>query len=463
MTKLEIDDLKGNHVHFIGIGGISMSGLAEILLHKGFAVSGSDLKQTHLTDNLINKGAKIYIGHDASNIEGADWVVFTIAVKEDNPELMAAEEKGLPIIERAGLLGKIMKSYSYSIGVSGTHGKTTTTSMLSLILQQGYLNPTVLVGGEVDDIGGNVRIGNSIYFLTEACEYNQSFLSFNPSIAIILNIDRDHLDFFKDIDHIYETFSKYSKLVPSRGYIIGCLDDPLTAKLMNEVKVRKISFAINNKADWMAKDIQYNRYGQPSYRAVYKGQDMGLYRLNVPGRYNIYNALAATATAWTMGISQSVIQNALESYKGTHRRFEIKGNLKDVTIIDDYAHHPTEVRATLEAATQYPHKKIWCVFQPHTYTRTQNLFYEFADSFIDADEIIVTDIYPAREKEIQGVHSKHLAKAILDNGKSCRYMSSFDEAVDFISKNTNPGDIVLTMGAGDIFEVANRLIAPEAQ
>lgn len=462
MKQLYIEELKGNHVHFIGIGGISMSGLAEIMLHKGYSVSGSDLKQTHITDKLQEKGIKVFIGHDASNIEGADWIVYTVAVKDDNPEIIAAREKGLPIVERAVLLGYIMETYPYSIGVAGSHGKTTATSMISIMLQRANLDPTVLVGGEVDEIGGNVRMGNSHYFVTEACEYNESFLNFEPYMAIVLNIDEDHLDYFKDINRIYEAFVNYVNLVSSKGIIIGCADDPLVVRLMKETYHRKISFGIENKADWMAKDIKYDKEGHPSFRAVYKGQDMGRFQLNIPGEYNIYNALAASAAAWSIGVSVDIIRDSLASFKGTHRRFEIKGRLNDVTVIDDYAHHPTEVRATLHAARRYPHKKIWCVFQPHTYTRTDKLFYEFSESFIDADEVIVTDIYAAREKAIEGVNSESLAKAISNKGKPCRYISSLDKAVDYLSKNAQPGDIVLTMGAGDIFKVADKFLKKQS-
>lgn len=462
MKQLYIEELKGNHVHFIGIGGISMSGLAEIMLHKGYSVSGSDLKQTHITDKLQEKGIKVFIGHDASNIEGADWIVYTVAVKDDNPEIIAAREKGLPIVERAVLLGYIMETYPYSIGVAGSHGKTTATSMISIMLQRANLDPTVLVGGEVDEIGGNVRMGNSHYFVTEACEYNESFLNFEPYMAIVLNIDEDHLDYFKDINRIYEAFVNYVNLVSSKGIIIGCADDPLVVRLMKETYHRKISFGIENKADWMAKDIKYDKEGHPSFREVYKGQDMGRFQLNIPGEYNIYNALAASAAAWSIGVSVDIIRDSLASFKGTHRRFEIKGRLNDVTVIDDYAHHPTEVRATLHAARRYPHKKIWCVFQPHTYTRTDKLFYEFSESFIDADEVIVTDIYAAREKAIEGVNSESLAKAISNKGKPCRYISSLDKAVDYLSKNAQPGDIVLTMGAGDIFKVADKFLKKQS-
>lgn len=458
MKRLHIDKIKGNHVHFIGIGGISMSALAEILLHNGYVVSGSDMRQSTITDKLEKKGAKIYIGHDPSNVEGADCVVYTVAVKDDNPEMMAAKEKGLPIIERAPLLGHIMSNYPYSIGVAGSHGKTTTTSMLALILQNARLDPTILIGGELEEIGGNLKIGNSNYFITEACEYNESFLNFEPYIGIILNIEEDHLDYFKDINSIYNAFVKYANLVSSKGFVIGCSDDPLISKLLDEVHIRKISFGIENKGDWMAQDIKYNEMGYPSYRAVYKGQDMGRFDLNVPGKYNIYNALAATAAAYAIGISIDIIRDSLASFKGTHRRFEIKGSLKDTTVIDDYAHHPTEIRATLHAASKLPHKKIWCVFQPHTYSRTEKLFDQFTESFVNADEIIITETFAAREKPSDGIASEVLANALVSKGHSCRYIPEFDQIVEFLRKNIQPGDIVLTMGAGDIFKVADKLL-----
>jgi len=463
MMKIRLKNLPEGRVHFVCIGGISMSGLAEILLQKGYKVSGCDLKDSHLINRLREKGADIHIGHDASHVHGADLVVYTAAVKEDNPELVEAIKNNIPIMDRASLIGEIMETFPYSIGIAGAHGKTTTTSMLSIILHHANLDPTVLVGGEVDEIGGNVRIGNSDYFVTEACEYHNSFLHFHPYMAVILNIDRDHLDYFKDIDDIYHSFWKYANLIPKDGYVIGCADDPLVSQLLEEVGANKVTFGINNSANWMAQQIKFNNNGCATYRAIFNGQDMGEFSLNIPGKHNIYNALAASAAAWALGVPCDVIKEALVSYRGTHRRFEIKGKIRDITVIDDYAHHPTEIKATLEAAKKYPHQKIWCIFQPHTYTRTRKLLYEFADSFIDADEVIITDIYAAREKDTGLVHSKDLAKAVLDGGRSCRYLSSFDDAVEFIKKNARAGDIVLTMGAGNIYEVGDKLLKEDIQ
>ncbi|MBM7582610.1 UDP-N-acetylmuramate--alanine ligase [Caldicoprobacter guelmensis] len=458
MQMVHIDDLKGCHVHFVGIGGISMSGLAEILLKRGYTVSGSDLKDSHIIQRLNEKGARIYIGHSPSNVEGAHLVVHTAAVKADNPEIQEAYKRSIPVIDRATLLGQIMESYPYSIGVSGSHGKTTTTSMLSTILLHANLDPTILVGGELDTIGGNVRIGSSPYFITEACEYVESFLHFKPYIAIILNIDADHLDYFRDINHIYQAFSKFAQLVPQDGYVVGCADDPLVKKLLSEVKGNVISYGINGPSDWQACDIYYKDLGTASFKAYYKGKYMGDISLAVPGKHNVYNALASAAAAHVLGVPFEIIQDALKTYRGTHRRLEFKGKMGEVTIIDDYAHHPTEIKATLETVKNYPHNRIWCVFQPHTYSRTKKLFNEFVQAFKQADLLIITDIYAAREKDTGEVHSRNLAQAISQAGQPCIYMQSFDEIANYLKENASPGDIVITMGAGDVYRIGDMLV-----
>ncbi|SFQ03272.1 UDP-N-acetylmuramate--L-alanine ligase [Caldicoprobacter faecalis] len=458
MQTVHIDDFKGCQVHFVGIGGISMSGLAEILLQRGYIVTGSDLKESHITQRLREKGARVFIGHHPSNVQGARLVVHTAAVKADNPEIQEARKRNIPVIDRATLLGQIMEAYPYSIGVSGSHGKTTTTSLLSTILLHANLDPTILVGGELDAIGGNVRTGNSPYFITEACEYVESFLHFRPYIAIILNIDADHLDYFKDIDHIYQAFSKFAHLVPQDGYTVGCADDPLVAKLLSEVKCNTISYGINGPSDWKACDIHYNSQGTASFKAYCKGEYVGNISLSVPGKHNVYNALASTAAAYALGIPFEVIQEALRTYTGTHRRLEFKGKMGDVTILDDYAHHPTEIKATLETVRNYPHNRIWCVFQPHTYTRTKKLFNEFVHAFKQADQLIITDIYAAREKDTGEVHSRDLVQAILQTGQPCTYMQTFEEIVNYLKENTSPGDIVITMGAGDVYRIGDMLL-----
>jgi len=458
MSTLHIKDFQGKNVHFIGIGGISMSALAEILLSKGYNVSGSDLSDSDLLKKLATKGAKIHIGHDPSFIDNADIVVYTAAVKYDNPELQESFRKNLPTLQRAELLGQIMQTFPISIGISGSHGKTTTTSMISMAMLKTGLDPTILIGGELNDIGGNVRIGQSPYFITEACEYVGSFLHFHPYIAVILNIDRDHLDYFKDIDHIYDTFLKFARLVPLDGYVVGCIDDPLVKKLMSEISCNKISYGISEKADLNAENFEFDSSACASFEAKYKGQVLGNFSMKVPGLHNIYNALATLATIKAMNLPTDGINEALQQYTGTKRRFEYKGNLKGITVIDDYAHHPTEITATLSTAKKLSYNKIWCVFQPHTYTRTKKLFHEFVSALSGIDNVILTDIYSAREKYTGEIHSRHLSDSIANNGENCTYIASFDEIAEYLNKNAQSGDLVITMGAGDVHIVGEKLL-----
>jgi UDP-N-acetylmuramate--alanine ligase len=458
MNALHIKDYHGKNAHFIGIGGISMSALAEILLSRGYNVSGSDVSDSDLLKRLASKGAKIHLGHDPSYVDNADIVVYTAAVKPDNPEMQEALRKNLPILQRAELLGQIMQTFPVSIGVSGSHGKTTTTSMISMALLKAGLDPTVLIGGELNDLGGNVRIGHSPYFITEACEYVGSFLHFHPFIAVILNIDRDHLDYFKDIDHIYDTFLKFAKLVPSDGYVVGCTDDPLVERLMSEVNCNTISYGIAKKADMYAETVEFDSKACASFDAIYKGQTLGHISLKVPGRHNIYNALATLATVKAMGIKINEINEALQHYTGTKRRFEYKGSFNGITVIDDYAHHPAEIEATLSTARTMTYNKIWCVFQPHTYTRTKKLFNEFVTALSGIDHVIITDIYSAREKDTKEIHSRHLTDAISNTGENCIYISSFDDIADYLYKNAQPGDLLITMGAGDVHVVGEKLL-----
>ncbi len=455
MKNIHIRNFIGKHIHFIGIGGISMSGIAEILLENGYIISGSDIRDSKIIERLRKKGANIYIGHNSSNIEGAKLIVYTAAINGNNPELMAAEERSIPVMDRATLLGQLMETYPFAIGVAGTHGKTTTTSMLSVIMEHADLNPTILVGGEVDEIGGNVRTGNSDYFLTEACEYVESFLKFHPYIALILNIDEDHLDYFRDIDHIYQAFLKYARLVPPDGYVIGCIDDPLVEKLLNEARRQYVSFAIEKEAHLIAHSISYDDRGCPTFIPCYRGQDTEPISLKVPGRHNIYNALAAYATARILGVDGRTIAEGLNTYHGTHRRFEIKGTIDGITVIDDYAHHPNEIKATINALKNFPHKRIWCIFQPHTYTRTKKLFDRFIDAFQGVDKLIISDIYAAREKDPGDIHSNDIVYNIKKNGQEAMYISAFDEIVAYLSQNVQSGDIVVTMGAGNIYEVGD--------
>lgn len=460
MKKINIRDIKNGRVHFIGIGGISMSGLAEFLLRNGYIVTGSDVMESYIIKDLRKKGIKIEIGHKPSNVIDADLVVYTSAIvtNGENPEISEAKKRDIPLMNRAVLMGQIMEGFPNAIGIAGTHGKTTATSMLSIIMTQAQLDPTIFLGGKLDEIGGNVRVGNSPYFLVEACEFSRSFLEMSPYMAVILNIDNDHLDYFKDIDEIYDSFLEYADLVSNKGYVIGCADDPLVNKLLNEVNNRTISFSIEGDADWVAKEIKYNSVGCASFRASYKNQDMGRFDLKVPGRHNIYNALAAIATAWASGVSQEVIRHGIASYMGTHRRFEVKGVVEGVTVIDDYGHHPTEIKVTLEAAQNYPHKRLWCVFQPFTFSRTKLLFNDFVDAFDDADEVIITDIMGGREQDTGEIHALDLVKAIKETGKSCRYLPTFNDVVDFLSGATEDGDMVITTGCGNVYLAAELLV-----
>lgn len=455
----QIDFHKPLHIHFIGIGGISMSGLAEILLQEDFSISGSDSKESPLTKALETKGAKIYYGQRASNIsDSVQVVVYTAAIHPDNPEFACAKEKGLPMLTRAQLLGQIMRNYETPIAVSGTHGKTTTTSMISHILLAGDCDPTISVGGILPAIGGNIRVGQSETFLTEACEYTNSFLSFFPKISVILNIDADHLDFFKDIEDIRCSFRRFAELLPADGALVINRDTPKYEEIIRDLSCRVITYSLEGDADYTAGDIRYDAFGHGSFTVYKNGQAAGTYCLKVPGIHNISNALAAIAVAELLGLPQETICAGLESFTGTDRRFQYKGEVGGVTIIDDYAHHPTEIEATLHAAKNYPHKTIWCVFQPHTYTRTKALMPEFARALSLADRVVLAEIYPARETDNLGISSKNLQELITDLGTPCEYYPTFDEIENFLLENCTQGDLLITMGAGDVVNIGEQLL-----
>ena len=455
----QIDFHKPLHIHFIGIGGLSMSGLAEILLGEDFIVSGSDAKESPLTDALEKKGAKIFYGQRASNIgDDVEVVVYTAAIHPDNPEFACAAEKGLPMLTRAQLLGQIMRNYDTPIAVSGTHGKTTTTSMISQILLEADCDPTISVGGILPSIGGNIRVGNSETFVTEACEYTNSFLSFFPRISIILNMDADHLDFFKDIDDIRRSFRRFAELLPADGALIINADTPHYEDIIEGLPCRVITYGLEHDAQYQAADITYDKYGHASFTVLKDGKKAGSFYLKVPGIHNVSNALAAIALAHLLGISDDVTARGLGSFTGTERRFQYKGEVAGVTIIDDYAHHPTEIQATLHAAQNYPHKKIWCVFQPHTYTRTKALLPEFAQALTLADHVVLADIYAAREKNTIGISSQDLQREIQELGTPCEYFPTFDEIENFLLKSCTQGDLLITMGAGDVVNIGEHLL-----
>lgn len=455
----QIDFHKPIHIYFIGIGGISMSGLAEILLSKGFTVSGSDRAESDLTKSLQQKGAVIYYGQREENLsKDVDLVVFTSAIKSDNPEMVAVDKLAIPKLTRAQLLGQMMKNYEIPIAISGTHGKTTTTSMVSQILLEYDCDPTLSIGGIFKPIHGNIRVGQGKHFVTEACEYTNSFLSFFPKIGIILNIEEDHLDFFKDLDDIRNSFREFARLLPSDGVLIinGEIDN--YKEITKGLSCNVITYGSTPNMDYYPTGITYDSKGCPSFTLVKNKVTCGIFTLQVPGLHNVSNALAALALADQLQIPLDIAAVGLHAFGGTDRRFEYKGVINGFTIIDDYAHHPTEISATLTAAKEYPHKKIWCIFQPHTYTRTKAFMKDFAKALSLADEVILADIYAAREKDTLGISSQTLQSEIEALGHSCYYFPSFDEIQNFVLKNCTKDDLLITMGAGDVVKIGEKLL-----
>ena len=448
------------NLHFTGIGGISMSALAEIMISRGFTVTGSDSHESKITDHLESLGAKIFYNQVAGNISSnIDVLIYTAAIKQDNPELVKAKELGIPLLTRAEFLGQIMLNYPMAIGVSGTHGKTTTTSMLSQIMLEGNTDPTILVGGIMPAIHGNTRVGHSDKLITEACEYTNSFLSFKPNMAIILNVAADHLDFFKDLDDIRHSFRKFAELVPDDGFLVINSDIDNLEYFTDGLKCKVITVGSDPaKSDYSAANIEFDQFAKGSYDLVVNGEKSFHVALNVTGEHNIYNSLAAIAAAHAMGISDENIKAGLTQYGGTDRRFQYKGKVGDVTIIDDYAHHPDEITATIKTAKHYPHKKMWVVFQPHTYSRTKSLLPEFGKALKEADAVVLADIYASREKDTLGVSSLDVKKEIEKYGTEVHYYPSFSEIENFLLESCSPGDLLITMGAGDVVKIGEHLL-----
>ncbi len=446
-------------VYFVGIGGISMSGLAQILHRAGFSVSGSDWKSSPVTQALEEAGIPVSYGEDAAHItEDIDCAVLTSAVHEDNLEYIAIRQKNIPFLSRAQLLGQIMKNYETPIAVSGTHGKTTTTSMLAEILLHADTDPTLSIGGILKSIGGNIRMGDSGYFLTEACEYTNSFLSFFPKIGLILNVEEDHLDFFKDLADIRSSFRRFAQLLPPDGTLVISGDIHRYQELTEGLSCTVVTYGHSRDCNYYADGITHDSRGNASFMLHSPRIRPQRVTLQVPGDHNVYNAVAAIATADLLGIKREDILEALMDFHGTDRRFEYKGTVDGVTIIDDYAHHPTEITATLQAAQNYPHRKLWCVFQPHTYSRTKTFMTEFAQALTLADHVVLTDIYAAREKDTLGISSRDLQAMVQRLGGQCDYFSSFEEAENFLLKNCINGDLLITMGAGDVHKIGESLM-----
>lgn len=461
MKRFDFSQIDGGAaIHFIGIGGISMSGLAQLMITRGYRVSGSDWNCSDITRRLEDMGAQIYYGHGCSEyIDGADLVVHTAAAHEDNPEMMRAGEMGKRSIDRAEFLGAVMLEYPNSVGVAGTHGKTTTTSMLAHALMYAKKDPTVSVGGVLDLIGGNFKVGSGDFFVTEACEYTNSFLKFYPRIALITNIEEDHLDFFSGIDEIVDSFGKYARLTSryADGAVVAWGEDKNVHRALDDSGLNVIYYGLGEGNDVYAENIGRTPNGA-EFDVVKHGEKLCRAAVNVPGEHNILNALAVIAVCTIMGIDAQTAADGVAQFGGTRRRFEKKGYLGGAEIIDDYAHHPTEIRATLNAARQLGKKKIWCIFQPHTYTRTKTLWHEFCEAFDDADELILADIYPARE-EFDGVtRSVDLAADIAKRGVKARFYDSFEKIADVIRTEADDGDLVITMGAGDVYKIGDDLL-----
>ena len=450
---------KYNKIHMVGIGGVSMSGIAEILINFGFSVTGSNNVETETTKKLEKAGIKISIGHNESNITNQDVVVYSAAIKQDNPELVTAKAKNIPIIERADFLGELTRCYKDTITISGTHGKSTTTSMVSLCFLEALKDPSIQVGADIKQLNGNYKVGNSEYFIIEACEYVESFLKFSPKSEVILNIDNDHLDYFKNFDNIKKAFIKYVKLLPKDGLLVVNGDDKNALDLPKFTDANVLTYGITNKnTDFFAVNIVFDNNGFPEFDVYAKGEFYGRIKLSIPGMHNVLNALGCIALCDYYGIGLDSIKKALLSFTGAVRRFEFKGSVNGASVYDDYGHHPTEIVATAKALMNKKYNKSWVVFQPHTYSRTKTLMDDFAKALLNFDNIIVLDIYAAREKNTYGITSEDLVEKINSLGKHALYIPDFNECVDYLKENVHENDIIITQGAGTVTEIGPMLV-----
>lgn len=449
---------KIQRIHFVGIGGIGMSGIAEVLLNLGYKVSGSDLKSSPITQRLTSLGAAVFEGHRAENIAGAEVVVTSSAIAEQNPEVAEAHKGHIPVIQRAEMLAELMR-LKYGIAVAGMHGKTTTTSMVAAVLAAGGLDPTVVVGGRVDAMGSNARLGKSQYLVAEADESDRSFLKLSPILSVVTNIDREHMDCYRNMRNVKTAFLDFMDRVPFYGMVVVCNDDPLLRKLFPQVRRRMVTYGTRRGSDFQTKlgeakfDSNQDR-PLSTFHVAYRGKDLGEFQLHVPGVHNVLNATAAIAVGIGLDIDVEQVRSALANFRGVDRRFQLRGRSAGVSVIDDYGHHPTEIRATLAAARQYGFRKVHVVFQPHRYSRTQLLIDEFATAFGDADSLFVLDIYAASEQPIEGITGKALAQRISEKGgRTAQYASSFEEVVGLVKAVAQEGDMVLTLGAGSVSQL----------
>jgi UDP-N-acetylmuramate--alanine ligase len=447
-------------LHFVGIGGIGMSGIAEILSAEGFAVTGSDRAASENTDRLKSLGISVLIGHDASNLApDVDALVYSSAVGSDNPEVAEAHRRKIPVIRRAEMLAEVMR-LKYGIGIAGTHGKTTTTSMVSLVLMEGGIDPTVIVGGRLRGLAGsNARLGKGEFIVVEADEFDRSFLSITPTIAVLTTLETDHLDCYRDLDDIKSAFIQFAGKVPFYGFVVLCLDEPALQDIMPKIKKKIVTYGLNGQADLQAVDIVH-RQNMTRFTVLRDGKELGEIELQIPGDHNVQNALAATAVGLELHVPFSKVKTGIEKFTGVFRRWEVKAELDGITVIDDYAHHPTEIRATLAGAKAGWRRRTVCVFQPHLYSRTRDFYDEFGRAFFNADVLIVTDVYPAREEPIQGVTGELIANAAKEFGhKQVHYVPEKKDVPGYLMTITRPGDMVITMGAGDIWKFGEQFIS----
>ncbi|MBS1252465.1 MAG: UDP-N-acetylmuramate--L-alanine ligase [Anaerolineales bacterium] len=453
--------IAGPSIHFVGIGGIGMSGLAKVLIEAGYSVSGCDRQRSHITARLSELGATIYEGHSAAHVAGVDLLVISSAIPDDNADLVAAQRCEVPVVKRAELLGHLMKDRK-GVAVAGTHGKTTTTGMIAWILEEAGLGPTIFAGGELVNLDTNAKRGQGPYVVAEADEYDYAFLELAPAVAVVTNIEADHPDIFEDLDAVIDTFAAFLDRVQPDGHVIACADDVHVQQLTAE-RGRVTTYGLTQPADWQAQDIKSNGRLQ-TFAVHHRAQSRGEFRIHLPGTHNVSNALAAIAAASTIGVDLEAARAALAGFRGTRRRFEEKGQVHDVIVIDDYAHHPTEIQATLAAARQrYGGRTLWAVFQPHTYSRTRALFDDFANSLTGADHVVITDIYAAREQDTLGIHSQDLVSRMRSEPaggdyESLMHIASLEDAATHVADHLTPGDVLITLGAGDVWKAGERVL-----
>ncbi|NLJ31807.1 MAG: UDP-N-acetylmuramate--L-alanine ligase [Clostridiales bacterium] len=445
---------KVKKIHFVGIGGSGMCPLAEILHHRGYELTGSDNTESETLARIRSYGIPVTMGHYPENVKGAELVVYTAAVKPDNPELVAAKEMGIPVVERSVMLGMVTRRFKNSIAVSGTHGKTTTTAMITQVLLNAGADPSAVIGGKLPLIGGNGRAGKSETIVCEACEYVDTFLQLNPAVSVILNIDADHLDYFHTVENIIRSFRKFARQTTDLLVVNG--DDANTRKAVEGLTHAKIlTFGFDSSNDYYAANIAETKLARENFTVMKQGKKMADVTLNIPGKHNIYNALAAFAVADSLGVDAAVIADGLHAFTGVHRRFEIRGNFGGITVADDFAHHPTELTATLTAATHMGFRNVWAVFQPHTYSRTFLLLNEFAKALSIADHVVLSEILAVRETNTYNIYAKDLADKI----PGCVWFKTFEEITDYVTKNAQPGDLIITIGGGDVYKCANMIVA----